>query len=219
MVWDKQVRPAGWTPWANTLAYYKFDWNLNDSSWNSRNLSMYTWTFTYWTTSWWAKYIQTSSSNAANNLTLPLNWDSYTVQWYVNFWEFRQTGSQQAILMDFVWNSWWARFWSWWWWFQPVCNVWSDVWLSWSINTWYLFTVVIKNHYIYWYVNWELKRSWAMTQYSWTSWTLVINWIADKSSTWYRWAWKLSELIFESRDWTQSEIQDYYNQTKWNYWL
>jgi hypothetical protein len=29
----------------------------------------------------------------------------------------------------------------------------------------------------------------------------------------------LSKLILEKRAWTDQEIQDYFNQTKWDYWI
>ena len=60
-----------WKPWANTIAYYKFDWNLNDSSGNNRNLSMYTGSFSYWTLSSWQPYCQLNTSATTNEASIP----------------------------------------------------------------------------------------------------------------------------------------------------
>jgi hypothetical protein len=38
-VWDTQIYPAGWKPWANTLAYYPLETDTKDYSWNNRNLT------------------------------------------------------------------------------------------------------------------------------------------------------------------------------------
>jgi len=48
-------------PWANTVAYYKFDWNLNDSSGNNRNMALSRGSVTYWTI-WNNKYVHFDSS-------------------------------------------------------------------------------------------------------------------------------------------------------------
>lgn len=48
---ERQIRPSGWwgwQPWANTLAYYQFNDDLTDSSWNWNNFS---WT-PYWYDTW-----------------------------------------------------------------------------------------------------------------------------------------------------------------------
>ena len=41
--WDStatKVRPAWWTPWANTLVYLKLNWDALDSSWNWNNWTL-----------------------------------------------------------------------------------------------------------------------------------------------------------------------------------
>ncbi len=53
-------------PNANTVAYYEFNWNLNDWSWNWHNLSMYTWSVSYWTESWWWKYAYFNRNSRTN---------------------------------------------------------------------------------------------------------------------------------------------------------
>jgi hypothetical protein len=36
---EKQVRPKTRNPWANTIAYYPLNWDINDHSSNGYNLS------------------------------------------------------------------------------------------------------------------------------------------------------------------------------------
>ena len=36
-VWSQQVRPSGWQPWANTLAWYPLETDTKDYSWNNRD--------------------------------------------------------------------------------------------------------------------------------------------------------------------------------------
>ena len=205
-----------WKPWENTIAYYEFNSNLLDSSWNNRNLSAYTWSFSYWTASWWWKYVQLSSSNTANNLSIPINFDWYTVSWFVNFWEIRSSGAQWIVL-DIQSNDWFPRFRSWNNWINSYC--WWSHWAPASINTRYYLVCVIKNKIMYCYINGELKFQDNVVNYSWTLATFVLNWISDKSRTQYRTNAKLWELIIENAWRTWSEITKYFNQMKNKYWI
>lgn len=81
-------------------------------------------------------------------------------------------------------------------------------------------------------INWwhHLCISWTKIYVDWTNVT-TSEWRSGTYATWYpytigrqnSWAnwyeWYMSELILENRVWTATEISDYYNQTKANYWL
>jgi hypothetical protein len=71
-LWDTQVRPTWWQPWANTLAYWKFDGNLD--SWFSWWATL-SWT-PYWYTTWllWQAIQSTSNTTITSSLT---QWDIY----------------------------------------------------------------------------------------------------------------------------------------------
>jgi len=99
MVYKKK---KGWKPWANTIAYYKFDWNLNDSSGNNHNFSGTNMTVTYWTLSWWAKYIHFPNWAWANTQSwMPYSTSSYTINFWVKKWD-----SNDGTFLDFqVWTS------------------------------------------------------------------------------------------------------------------
>ena len=216
-VQNKQIKTEfWWKPWTNTLAYYEFNNNLNDSSWNSRNLSAYTWSFAYWTASWWWKYVQLSSSNTANNINIPINFDWYTVSWFVNFWEIRTTWAQW-IVFDVESNDWYPRFWTWNWWVNSYC--WWLNRASASTNTRYHLVCVIKNKIMYCYINWQLKFQDNVANYSGSSAIFSLNWISDKSRSQYRTNAKLSELIIEKSARSQSDITKYFNKMKSKYGL
>jgi hypothetical protein len=66
----------GWTPWANTLAYWKFDWNLNDSSGNGVTF--------LWTPYGYSTWIDWQALENTNNVQL----DSSLTQWDIYSWAF-----------------------------------------------------------------------------------------------------------------------------------
>ena len=234
-VWDKQVRPARpRKPTSNTIVYYEFNNNLQDSINNSHPLSLTQWTAQYWTiwmrkcfTFDWSTYLSaTPMIPSAWPFTISCwcLWATKNISW--NVW---QAYYQQAYLVtgseNVIWTaiSMYERTWtlrSWWKWIWDL-----DTWYSLSINTWY--NIVFT--YISWtlkiYVNWTLVSTqsrtinthtpdyfwvWRRWEYaSWTAWSnvLVANW------------WKVSELFAENKTWTATEVLDYYNLTKSNYWL
>ena len=69
-LWTTKVRPEAWKPWANTLAYYKFEWNLNDSSGNGRNASILNWSASYQTVGWQQCFNCNNNNTVSTPLTL-----------------------------------------------------------------------------------------------------------------------------------------------------
>lgn len=209
----------GWIPWANTVAYYKFDWNLNDSSWNNRNLTWWS-TFTYWTLNTWAKYVQLATSSSSYSTNIPFSYTSYTFSCWCQCGTV-STGSSSKIYVDvhaWGWTNYFPRI------LQdsskitPVCSWIRNYSIAATQWTWYYFTVVNNSNKIYAYINWSLY--YQINGYSSSSANLAIN------TAWDGWGWtsfstngKLSELILESDIWSSTKIIDYYNQTKWKYWL
>ena len=214
---QNQVRPdTWWKPWANTIAYYKFDWNLNDSSGNNRNLSMYTGSFSYTTTSWGAKYVRFNSSAYTNTLSIPFNRTAYTISgWYTLD---AVSSSYQKILLDMRADSN----------YRPRAYSYNNEmvwvvsfegrWATFVANSWYYIVTVYNNNVVTSYINTNVE--WTET-YSWsaTSCTLRLNRASDNTSSIYGNGWGISELIIENKARTAQEISDYYNQTKANYWI
>lgn len=210
-----------WTPWSNTIAYYPFESNINDASWNNRNLSMYTGSFTYETLSSWKKVCRLNTSSQCNNLTVPFNRTSYTVSCYVSWNTYDRT--YQLVIFDLVsWSNYRPRAYEWyysWWWKDIVSGMVSTTanWVTYTQNKWYHIVTVYNNNNASLYINWEFIVTKTLSDSS-TTWTLSVNWIND-FRTWYRTGGTISELILEKRAWTATEILNYYNSTKSNYWL
>ncbi len=223
------VRPDTWTPWSNTVAYYKFDWNMNDSSWNNRNLSVAQWTFTYWTLSQWAKYIQTNFNSYSSQISsFPLNSNSATISFWMSFvnwtaWNWNTSSTYWATVFDLMWSnglirpclSWWYNdgYLTYWFCYLDVTNHYVP-----SVSeSWHLYTIVLNWWTASIYMDWVLWKTWTYPVNNWYSFRLnTVDWDSTQRRQ-YSSRDKLSELIFENKQWTAQEVQDYYNKTKSNY--
>ena len=210
-----------WQPWANTLFYLPLTSNANDTSWNGRNgttanvtfssnwayciwdLSAWnngtitTATFTMWTTytiNLWVKAEQTLSWNRQIDLQRRWSWPARYVLFYANtnwFTCILWNGSNQN------WNSITASFSMW--------TTWHNVCLtrSWS------------NVYIY--ADGTLLTSW--------NWTYAVDptYFNIGNDPWsdaeYTASSYIKDYIMENQVRSAQDIADYYNQTKWNYWI
>ncbi len=207
-------------PWANTIAYYKFDWNLNDSSGNNRNLSLATGSVTYWTESWWAKYGYFNTSTYTNNYTgMPYNSSAYTINiWYKRVGN--NSGEHQTVA-DF--HTWWNYF--------PRLRVFSnEVWYIVSssnvstsnTDTWSNYCISISNNTATCYRNWTQVWQFAVNSYNNTLPYFRLNtvwYVSTAAYGNYPADGRMSTLIIENKARTAQEVADYYNLTKSNYWL
>lgn len=217
---EKQVRHTTspwWQPWANTVAYYKFDWDLNDNSGNSYNLSIANWTPTYWTTTGGAKYIHFPSQSYTNNITIPYSLSAYTINVWLKY------DSTNKTIMDFQ-----TRI-NWWNWnrlqYASSTSIacWTTV-TNLDLSNWINLVVVNDNYSCTAYVNWVQTTTNSLGTYTDTSapyFRLNTVGYGGSTSVYTNNAGSnyVSELITEDRVRTAQEIADYYNQTKWSYWL
>lgn len=200
-----------WQPWANTVAYYPLVEDVLDYSGNGNN-----WTWNPNSFTWWVANYSWASTTIPYSIIYR---DTYTVNLWVNS---NQAQSQRGVLNQHTQVSWWfylSVFKSWWWvWWRtwPWGSDYNDISDSTPLIWWHLITcqVVWGGKKIY--VDGVLKAS---SNY-------VGSKMTDTLYIWYDhwangWAWngKVSKIIVENRAWTQSEIAEYYNQTKSNYWL
>lgn len=213
---EKQVRPSGWgwQPWANTVAYYKFDWNLNDSSGNNRNMSLYRGSVTYWTI-WNNKYGHFDSSTWTNQVTIPLPWDFTFLMWVNPQYDYADTYPRAMVDMQYNSSSGCLRLFG-------TIHPWD--WTYYHINTnerhliVYSWTQSIGEAKFY-CVDENYSESGITFTHITGDQKLKLNQIWDANNSNYTNNTYLSEIIIENKVWTDQEIQDYYNQTKANYGL
>lgn len=209
-----------WAPSSSTIAYYKFDSNLNDSSGNWHNLSLYTWSVTYWTTSGWWKYAHFNQNTWANYLTYSgFNYDGQNT---ISLW-FNPQGtfsSSQYAIAEMRETSTYA-FYRLWWTLKCAYGIAAGGDLAYSVSTNNRYNIIYTRNWTSakWYVNWVLIGSWT-PGYSWrTNQTIRfrVNQVADTNSSTYANNGYYSELIREWKEWAAQEISDYYEATKDNY--
>jgi len=213
LVWqgwvEKQIYPAGWKPWANTIAYFPFETDATDTQ--GRATLSNTWT----QDTIWYKF-----QNPGSNVII--SWlNNYTVRWYCAW----------AKLNSFT-GGWWK--WSYYdkssmWFFlaDGGTTSWASVWIFYTSSY-----AQAKHSFSYTVGDWVLIWVW----YDWTNSVYWVNWdywIIRASSGYNFWNtfclleaksgqsvdMTYSKLIVEDACWTQSQWVDYYNQTKSNYGL
>ena len=216
----------GWQPWVNTVAYYPLDSTntVNDLSGNNHTLSKnwnadfgsYGWVDCCYIHSWQltssitAQTLATHTENIRYYETSAPTYDNWVIMWFIKDWA----------------DNWWycswllrARWYPWgMYWIIAMLN--DGAWRSspaYSVtqNTWHNACYVYDNGTVYCYVDWVLISS---TSYTWnvSYWKVEISRKDDydRSINWY-----VSNAIFEDKARTAQEIQDYFNQTKWDYWI
>lgn len=212
-IYEEEVWPTPpFTPWVNTVAYYPLTADLNDNSWNNRNLTasdvskitfwayggvncayfdtahaLYTWpssliTNSAFTMSVWFKY-NTSSFDVV------CVWSSNNV-WNI------EIAKNKAVY--YAWSS------NWW-----------EVWISTTADTWTHAIITMYSGTAYIYLNWQLYDSHSCWDIKWNN----IGIWNNPVWTWTKYKWYMWEVIIEDKSRTAQEIQDYYDQTKSLYWI
>lgn len=218
---------TGWQPWANTIAFWKLEWDFKDYSWNNRDLTNNWVTFTSWWPSQVAVFTNSSTyayyqNHSLFNISYPYtfntwvkassiwsaeyvfigvqDWDNYAAHdkevWFKNY----------SYVYSYVWSWYISKL-------QPSTTV--------STNTWYniIYTFDGSNQKIYinWTLAWSLSTSSSSTTYTNARLMLSKNWTTDSGV--YPFSWNLSHVIVENKAWSVDEVTDYFNLTKWKYWL
>ena len=231
MLGSTQIRPAWWQPWANTLLYLPLKNDILDHSGNNRTI-----TNNGVTISWWlwvfdgSSYLDLGTENRTNfqkltNWTISI-WAKRTVDpvsWYNSYfiWKAKMhPATPQNILY--------------WIWYGDDKNLVAGVfsWNSWSptpvpygssiniaINTWYNIILVKAWTTKTIYMNGTQAATWTANDTTSTdNIPLTIGSATYYNSTSYI-TGNMSDVIIEDKARTATEITDYYNLTKWNYWL
>lgn len=198
---EKQVRPSGWTPWTNTIAYYPFENNTLDETWHT---TIGSWSLTQdglWYRPTSSAVISIAGYNAYYvNLWICIK--SYTWNTYIGLgndqrWCWYYVKHASASLNRYIYvftntsyNIGWSAY------FSPTVNTWHN------ISYWYDWTKVIYS--IDWVTN---------TLYNWAWYNFSNNLFLDAGD------YIVSRYIVENKARTADEILAYYSKTKWNYWL
>ena len=220
----------GWKPWSNTLAYYPLNWNLNDYSWNNRNL---TWSWVTYT-SWWKGQVAVFSSwatayyqnNSIFNISQPFTYSLWCQTTYVPNSSYGgrykiaiaigiQNGTTIATHDKDLWfgkgGIWAYNYYN----DLQYCFGWSA-----NINTWYhiVYTQDSSNQKVYlnWTLVWTHSCWWSYTWYT-DARLILAKQINDDNR--YPFSWSMSEVIMENKARTAEQVLNYYNLTKSNYWL
>lgn len=217
---------------ANTVGYWKLNWNANGVVWGNGTATNITWSD--WkigsgsaTWNWTSSKIALASNLGWNNSwtwtmsvwaktsTLPSSWQ------YKNIIRLGEATTYTDITI----------------WYANVGWVWKIFYWKWRSN------VQGQNEYTYTLSNWAWTNLICVCDNAWTQ-LLYINWVlaaTGSTRTWngtslwtnnawelfvntaittplYFW-WQVDEAIVENRGWTATEIADYYQQTKWLYWV
>lgn len=220
-------------PWANTVVYYPLNWDLNDYSWNSRNLTA-SGTAIY--TSWWpwqvASYDGTWEWTYINNALL--KWmPAFTYIAWVN---------PSSITS---WTTGWETNWN------IVMTIREDANYSAFDKSLTLGETNEATSFIYYNGQKKAIQSWVTTNtrqmlatvFDWSTLKTYVNTTSTSVSCWGSytgysnatlvvWAktntlgnyikayyWLMSNVIVEDKARTADELQKYYNSMKWNYWL
>ena len=211
----------GWKPWENTVAYYKFDWNLNDSTENHLNLTndgsvSYNTSpksLNLWTSTWLYNTSNTDLFNHdwtynirvyLNALPTPDTWVLFSIGWS---WTRKMIccwiGTGGAVRLDF-WGDDHAG--------STILQTWKRYNLCWTYN------YSSRNYKTYINNTIDMNAS-LWSQYSISATEIRIGkfpaWVSDN----WRINWKISNAILENIERQAQEISDYYNLTKSNYWL
>ncbi len=207
-----------WHPWANTIAYYPLETDADDQSWNWNDATNSWATFT--TVDW---VDCASFTSASTKIYLPTLWTLATLT--VSVWFKTININPSSIILqiapstdnkDFVLG----------------CSNWTWIlsrytWVAynitdWAVNDWTWHNMVGTYTSSWWaklYVDWVyIWNDSTVTTVSWDSGYSFIWW-HQSGGSWFTYIGYISNVILEDKEWTSTEVSDYYNETKWDYWI
>ena len=218
-----------WQPWANTVAYWKFNNSLADEIWNYNGANSWA-TITYSDLPWdssikYANISATWINWVTLSNTIWLEWGtqqtSFTFAWFFKltsasswFNRYTEAGAGWAIT-EFGYGNFdnitGMRLCTWNWWFQPNVyqypldsNTWY--WLVWT----YDHTTRTKSYYV------DGVLVWAAT----ASLDYVTTSNLNKSILARGYKWGISNCVFETNTaWTAQDVSNFHNAFKSLYWI
>jgi hypothetical protein len=228
---EKQVRPSGWwgwKPWANTVAYYPLNWDINDYSWNNRNLTVDTGSMSYGNLTDGQYWIFNGNTVLSTSDIVPLNsgtilmWAFFgsVSDWNLlsnckgtasrNYANYGAIDWNNKIFFPYTEGSWWSG---------NRLEV-SQTWIV-PTNAWILHAVTNDGTTLSYYKNGSYITGKTSTMFlNMTDATLWCIWGLKYGSQYLsKLQGGMSNIIVEDKARTAQEIADYYDQTKSTYWL
>lgn len=196
----------------NTLAYWNFDdqnaSQITDATWNWRNLTwtaptyaQLSWTDYYWIFNWSQKW---SISRWVS--------DNFTIVLYMQITQ----ATAQYIFAEYL--SW-TQFSLIYWYKSQQVEIYTD-WMRFTIKSW----TPLNTRMMIWitkswstiktYYNWQYVAQWSKSLSSPTSFRLWWSDVWDNLRWWY-----LNNVIIEQWIRNDADFLNYWNKTKWKYWL
>lgn len=221
----KEVEEWGWKPWANTVAYFPLDstYTVNDYS------------STYTLTNYWATFGTYSWVDCLNLSNDYLRWNIWDISQYSHTISVRANRSwwswDNFMLQRWIWDwnhKWWSELLQWrstWYmnyayWFDDLSSV-----STYANNTRHNIVVQYDkstNSQIM-YIDWNFVSSRVCDNthslYSTIGFIIGTEQTSTTTVSNSYFNWWVSSLIIENKLWTATEASDYFNKTKWNYWL
>ena len=206
-----------WTPWANTVAYYPLtdDFNDHKTTWTLYNLTSNSASIT---TLSWVKCCNLNSSFFSANFVIT------TLPYSIIFWsKWKGNNSNMWFWLSFVsgWDWGWSGLKYQW---QLYIRYWnptdknSSVW-TYTLNTnWHLYTITFSSSGCKFYVDGSLiatpKNSLVAPSNNASPFYIGADEEGAARSDCYQWV-----TIIENKEWTAQDISDFYDLTKWDYWI
>ena len=221
----KQVRPYKYPykPTSNTLLYMPLDWDLYKSGTATTTATL--WSNASWGTVLWD--LKWLSLNGTANSNIIISWLPAFSDFTLNIWVKLNNRDNDAMFVKrWNWNSagknlqfWMRKNQS----YKTMFNFFTyDQYGNTSLNTNTRYNIIVtynystkaKNIYLNWSNNWSTTSAWqidfwTVDVYIWSNedWSAsVVNWL-------------MSNLIIENKEWSSTEVSNYYNSTKTLYWI
>lgn len=218
---EKQIRPV-WTPWANTILYIPMDTDFLDHSGNNYQWDGWHWTYSIqtvngvnaWYWSWWYIRFTWLTDLKANSWTCCVWLKNLLTSNRRETYSYLSASNSNNAHSSTLITNWW-KYWA-------ATNLYGSYDVisqtSWMNTNWHLVTTTCNGTNLSIYVdNWQPYQA-SVTNNN-NNFVLCDVWSRnDVYTTQYRY-WYLSKFIVENKVRTATEISDYYNFTKWNYWL
>ncbi len=213
----ESVTPTSWwwQPWANTIGYYPLKRDFADASGNGYDLTTSNASIS---TAGWVDCAYYNTGKAYN-LSAPVGTVRTMSAWVYNIYQ----SDDRAII--WTWSSadnFYAMFLAVSNWKAQISDF-HQVWLSWATltqNVWHNIIAVNDNTSMKIYVDGVLSNSWT---HSYTTASTGISvWgkpFSDAYDNLNNCIGYISEAIIEWVAWTDQEVADYFDLTKWNYWI